>query len=148
MLSAFQTTLNEPANSDLVLLFVDGGDDLETVIRKITTSHKIMNKEIHGVPVLTCINKADLATRDNALAETRKISVAEEILEMSTKTGVNVLCLLRKSPETLTAAAPRRCSWTTSLPSLDTETISSSYPEVQAPAYRDPTWGKVACHTS
>ena len=139
--------MNELANSDLVLLFVDGGDHLETAIRKITTSHEIMNKEIHGVPVLICINKVDLATRehsDNVLAETPKIPVAEEILETSAKTGVNVPCLLRKIPERLTVAAPRRCSWTTSLPSLDTETISSSYPEVQAPAYKGTTWGKVA----
>jgi len=149
LLSAFHTTLNELANSDLVHLFVDAGDDLETVIRKITTPHEIMNKEIHDVPVLICINKVDLATRehsDNVLAETRKIFVAEEILEMSAKTGVNVPCLLPTIPERLTVAAPRRCSWTTSLASQDTEIMSSSYPEVHASACKGATWRKVACH--
>jgi len=104
LLSAFHTTLNELANSDLALLFVDGSDDLETVIRKITASHEIMNKEMHGVPVLICINKADLATRehlDKVLAETRKIFKEDETLEISSKTGANVPSLLQKVSERL-----------------------------------------------
>jgi len=104
LLSAFHTTLNELANSDLVLLFVDGSDDLETVIRKIAASHEIMNKEIHGVPVLICINKVDLATRehlDKVLAETRKIFEQDEILEISSKTGANLPSLLQKVSERL-----------------------------------------------
>jgi GTP-binding protein HflX len=99
LLSAFHTTLNELANSDLILLFVDGSDDMKTVARKITASHEIMNKEIHGVPVLICINKVDLSTRehlDNVLAETRKIFAAEEILKISAKTGANLPTLLQK----------------------------------------------------
>ena len=109
LLNAFHTTLNELANSDLVLLFVDGSDDLETVIRKITASHEIMNKEIHGVPVLICINKVDLATRehlDNVLAETRKIFEEDEILEISSKTGANLPSLLQKISERLVLAVP------------------------------------------
>ena len=107
-----------------------------------------MNEESHGIPVLICIDKVDLATRehlDNVLSETCKIFVAEEILEISAKTGVNVPCLLRRMPERLTVVAPRRCSWSTSLPSLDAETISSSYPEVHVSAYKGATWRKVAC---
>ena len=109
LLRAFHTTLNELANSDLVLLFVDGSDDLETVIRKITASHEIMEKEIHGVPVLICINKVDLATRehlDEVLAETRKVFEGYEMLEISSKTGANVSSLLEKISERLMAAAP------------------------------------------
>jgi GTP-binding protein HflX len=104
LLSAFHTTLNELANSDLVLLFVDGSDDLETAIRKITTSHEIMSKEIHDVPVLICINKVDLVTRehlDQVLAETRKIFEEDEILEISAKTGTNLSGLLQKVSERL-----------------------------------------------
>jgi GTP-binding protein HflX len=109
LLSAFHTTLNELANSDLVLLFVDGSDDLETVIRKIAASHEIMNKEVHGVPVIICINKVDLATRehlDKVLAETRKIFEEDEILEISSKTGANLPTLLRKISERLMLAVP------------------------------------------
>jgi 50S ribosomal subunit-associated GTPase HflX len=99
--------LNELANSDLVLLFVDGSDDIETVTRKIAASHEIMNKEIHGVPVLICINKVDLATRehlDEVFAETRKIFKGDEILEISSKTGANVPNLLRRISEKLMPA--------------------------------------------
>jgi len=69
-----------------------------------------MQKEVSGVPVLICINKVDIATRehlDKVLGETRKIFGAEEILEISAKTGVNVPYLLRKISERLTLAAPR-----------------------------------------
>ena len=107
LLNAFHTTLNELANSDLVLLFVDGSDDLGTVIRKITASREIMNKEIHGVPVLICINKVDVATRehlDRVFAETRRIFEGDEILEISSKTGANLPKLLRRISEKLMPA--------------------------------------------
>ena len=109
LLSAFHTTLNELANSDLVLLFVDGSDDLATVIRKVTASHEIMNKEIHGVPILICINKVDLAARehlDKVLAETRKIFERDEIIEISSKTGANVPNLLQRISEKLAPTVP------------------------------------------
>ncbi|MGA2238851.1 MAG: GTPase HflX [Candidatus Bathyarchaeia archaeon] len=109
LLSAFHTTLNELANSDLVLLFVDGSDDLATVIRKVTASHEIMNKEIHGVPILICINKVDLVARehlDKVLAETRKIFERDEIIEISSKTGANVPNLLQRISEKLAPTVP------------------------------------------
>jgi len=106
LLSAFHTTLKELADSDLVLLFVDGSDDLDTVIRKTAASREIMSEEIHGVPVLICINKVDLATSehlDKVLAETRKIFEEDEILEISAKTGANLPSLLRRISEILAA---------------------------------------------
>jgi len=110
LLNAFHTTLNELANSDLILLFVDGSDDIETVMRKVSASREVIHKEVSGVPVLICINKVDIATRehlDKVLGETHKIFGAEEILEISAKTGVNVPYLLRKISERLALAAPR-----------------------------------------
>jgi 50S ribosomal subunit-associated GTPase HflX len=101
--------LSELANSDLILLFVDGSEEIETVARKVTASHEIMNKEIHGVPILICINKVDLATRehlDQVLAETRKIFDKCEILEISSKTGANLPTLLQKISEKLMLPVP------------------------------------------
>jgi GTP-binding protein HflX len=109
LLNAFHTSLNELANSDLILLFVDCSEEIETVIRKVTASHEIMDKEIQGVPVLICINKVDLATRehlDKVLEETRKIFGNDEILEISSKTGANLANLLRKISEKLMPAVP------------------------------------------
>ena len=109
LLNAFHTSLNELANSDLILLFVDGSEEIETVVRKVTASHEIMTKEIQGVPILICINKVDLATRehlDKVLAETRKIFEKDEMLEISSKTGANLPNLLQKISEKLMPAVP------------------------------------------
>ena len=64
------------------------------------------------VPILICINKVDLATRehlDKALEETRKIFEKDEILEISSKTGTNLQTLQQKISEKLTTAIPVSC---------------------------------------
>lgn len=109
LLKAFHTSLSELANSDLILLFVDGSEEIETVVRKVTASHEIMSKEIRGVPVLICINKIDLTTRehlDMVHTETRKIFEKDELLEISSKTGANLPTLLQKISEKLMKPVP------------------------------------------
>jgi GTP-binding protein HflX len=104
LLNAFHTTLSELVNSDLILLFVDGSDKIEIVKRKVMSARKIMDEKLSGVPVLICINKIDIATRehlDKVLEETRKIFDTEEILEVSSKTGANLPELLCKITEML-----------------------------------------------
>jgi GTP-binding protein HflX len=106
LLNAFHTTLNELANSDLILLLVDASDAIQAAKRKLSASHEVMRKEISGVPVLICINKVDVASRghlDKILEETRKIFASEEIVEISSKTGANVPNLLQKIAERLNA---------------------------------------------
>jgi GTP-binding protein HflX len=108
LLNAFHTTLSELSNSDLILLFVDSSDEILTLKRKLLASRKIMGKEISGVPFLVCINKVDIVTRehlDRVLEETRKVFDVEEILEISSKTGVNVPDLLCRISERLAPAA-------------------------------------------
>jgi len=107
LLNAFHTTLNELANSDLILLFVDGSEDIENVKRKISACHEVMAQEINDVPVLICLNKVDLATRehlDKVLKETRRVFAHEEILEISSKTGTHVQELLEKIAARLSKA--------------------------------------------
>lgn len=99
LLNAFHTTLNELANSNLILLIVDGSDNIQTAKRKLSASHEVMEKEISGVPVLICINKVDVTSRehlDKILQETRRIFATEDALEISSKTGANVQNLLQK----------------------------------------------------
>ena len=72
---------------------------LKTQERKISACREVMAQEINDVPVLICLNKVDLATRehlDNVLREIRREFEHEEIVEISAKTGANVLELLRK----------------------------------------------------
>jgi len=99
LLNAFHTTLSELANSNLILLLVDGSDAIQAAMRKLVASHDAMEKEVSGVPVLICVNKVDVASRehlDKILEETRKIFTAEDIVEISSKTGANVPGLLQK----------------------------------------------------
>jgi GTP-binding protein HflX len=99
LLNAFHTTLNELANSDLVLLFIDSSESIDIVRRKISTCHDVMAQEVSGVPVLICLNKADLVTGehlDQVFEETRKVFEDEETVKISAKTGANVHELLRK----------------------------------------------------
>jgi len=111
LLNAFRTTLSELANSDLVLLLIDGSDDIETVVRKTLASHEVMQNEVPGVPILVCVNKIDVATREHlerVLKEVRRIFETEEIMEISSKTGANETVLLSKIEERLDV--PRRFS--------------------------------------
>jgi GTP-binding protein HflX len=99
LLNAFHTTLNELADCDLILLFVDGSEDTGNIKRKISTCHEVMAQEISGVPVLICLNKIDLATREHlekVFEETRRVFEHEEVVEISSKTGSNVQELLQK----------------------------------------------------
>ncbi len=102
LLNAFQTTLNELANSDLILLFVDGSEDIGTVTRKISVSHEMLEKEVKDVPLVICVNKVDVATRehlDQVLEEVGRVFEGEEIMEISSKTGTNVPDLLERIAE-------------------------------------------------
>jgi len=104
LLNAFRTTLSELANSDLVLLFVDGSDEIETVVRKTLASHEAMQNEVPGVPIIVCVNKIDITARehlDKVVKEVRRIFETEEIMEISCKTGTNESVLLSKIGERL-----------------------------------------------
>jgi GTP-binding protein HflX len=110
LLNAFHTTLSELANSDLILLFVDGSDEIEIVRRKVLASRDVMQKEVSGVPVLICVNKIDIAARehiDDVLKEIHEIFGKAEMVEMSAKTGANIPSLMLKVSETLALAPPR-----------------------------------------
>jgi GTP-binding protein HflX len=59
ILKAFNTTLGEITNSDLILLFIDISEDEEIVFRKINASSQILKQIAPKVPLLVCINKVD-----------------------------------------------------------------------------------------
>src|SRR2546428_14163056 len=72
IMKAFNTTLGEITNSDLILLFVDISEDLETIFRKLTASYQTLRKIAADTPVFICANKIDL-TNPIQLDEARKI---------------------------------------------------------------------------
>jgi 50S ribosomal subunit-associated GTPase HflX len=59
ILKAFNTTLGEITNSDLILLFIDISEDEEIVFRKVNASSQILKQIAPNVPLLVCINKVD-----------------------------------------------------------------------------------------
>ena len=68
-------------------------EDIGNVKRKVSTCREVMAQEINRVPVLICLNKINLATREHlekVFEETRRVFEHEEIVEISSKTGSNV----------------------------------------------------------
>jgi len=59
ILKAFNTTLGELSNSELILLFIDISEDEEIVYRKLTASNQILKQIAPNVPLLICVNKID-----------------------------------------------------------------------------------------
>jgi len=59
ILKAFNTTLGEISNSDLILLFIDISEEEEMVFRKLTASNYTLKQIAPSVPLLICINKVD-----------------------------------------------------------------------------------------
>ena len=72
ILKAFNTTLGEISNADLILLFVDVSEDLESIFRKLTASREILKKIATKVPLVICANKTDLCN-DDRLQEGKKL---------------------------------------------------------------------------
>ena len=59
ILKAFNTTLGEISNSDMILLFVDISEEKESIYRKLTASNEILKRIAPNVPLILCINKID-----------------------------------------------------------------------------------------
>ncbi len=64
IVKAFNTTLGEISNSDLILLFVDVSEDQETMFRKLTASNYILKRIAPDVPLVVCVNKVDRCDPD------------------------------------------------------------------------------------
>jgi GTPase len=64
IVKAFNTTLGEISNSDLILLFIDISEDEEIVYRKMTASNEILKRIAPKAPLMICINKVDRCSED------------------------------------------------------------------------------------
>jgi GTP-binding protein HflX len=59
LVDAFKSTLDEIFLSDLILLVVDASEKPELILQKLSTSHDTLWDKIHGVPIITVLNKID-----------------------------------------------------------------------------------------
>ncbi len=102
ILKAFNATLSEITNADLILLFVDLSDDLSVLNRRVASTSKILREiDVKG-EMIVCANKLDLvdgehAERANEIIRRHLLGV--DIVDLSAKTGENldqVLDLMRR----------------------------------------------------
>ena len=73
MIEAFLSTIEESANSDLILIVVDASDDIEEIKRKLKVNHEILSKINCKSPIITVFNKVDKIT------EEKKKRILEEL---------------------------------------------------------------------
>ncbi|ENN96290.1 GTP-binding protein HflX [Methanocaldococcus villosus KIN24-T80] len=62
MIEAFLSTIEESANSDLILLVVDASDSLEEIERKLKVNYEVLDKINCKSPIITVFNKVDKIT--------------------------------------------------------------------------------------
>ncbi len=97
IIDAFDATLREIANADIIIMFVDSSDDLTTVNKRLSSSNNILRRlEVSG-EIIVCINKIDLVGEDQ-LEKVRDIIMNHfpnlEIFSISAKTGKNIAYLM------------------------------------------------------
>ena len=106
ILKAFNTTLGEISNSDLILLFVDISEDHETIFRKLTASNQILRKMAADTPVVIVANKTDLVNpiqRDEARKLVSRVFGDAEVVDASALNGDNVDKIMASAFEHLNA---------------------------------------------
>ncbi|MFW9832886.1 MAG: GTPase HflX [Candidatus Thorarchaeota archaeon] len=61
LLQAFNTTLMEVSDADVIILVVDASDPVDEMERKVTACLDTFNEiEVNGIPLITALNKIDL----------------------------------------------------------------------------------------
>jgi GTPase len=74
ILKAFNSTLGEISNSDLILLFIDASENEEFIYRKLTASNEILKRIAPNLPLILCINKVDRINEDQLQSAKRLVS--------------------------------------------------------------------------
>ncbi len=98
LLKAFNTTLMEIADADVVVLVIDGSDPVDEVRRKTVTCLDTF-REIgaNGIPIVGALNKVDLVTQDEADAKTRALDdLIDTLVPISAKTRLGLEQLLKE----------------------------------------------------
>ena len=100
ILKAFNTTLGEIAQADLILLFVDVSEDLHFLRRKLASTDKTLRQTGVTSRIIICANKIDLVSQENlkeALSEIGRHFPGAVISQISALTGRNAEELLSQN---------------------------------------------------
>ncbi len=120
ILKAFNTTLGEITNADLILLFVDISEDLESVFRKLNASKEILKKIAAKVPLVICANKTDRSSAQQLEEGKKLISRTFEgvpLIELSALKGINTDEVVKEAYHHLNGSASPSPSSSLELPS-------------------------------
>ncbi|MGY5878773.1 MAG: GTPase HflX [Candidatus Thorarchaeota archaeon] len=92
LLQAFNTTLMEVADADIIILVVDASDSIDEMNRKVDTCLDTFNEiGANGIPILSALNKIDLVD-ETAIEERMEFlrEISAKIVPISAKTHVNI----------------------------------------------------------
>ncbi|MFW9912096.1 MAG: GTPase HflX [Candidatus Thorarchaeota archaeon] len=92
LLRAFNTTLMEIGEADVIVLVVDGSDSLEEIERKLNTClDTFADIEANGIPVVIALNKIDLLDEGELIQRLELIeSDHSDVVPISAKNGTNL----------------------------------------------------------
>jgi len=97
LLQAFNTTLMEVADADVIILVVDASDTIEEMNRKVDTCLDTFNEiGANGIPIITALNKIDLV--DEIAIQERKDLLTEmsnSVVPISAMTHANLEGLIK-----------------------------------------------------
>lgn len=113
ILKAFNTTLGEIVQADLILLFVDVSDDLSLLRRKLASTDKTLRQTGVTSKIIICCNKIDQVSREHfemVLKEIRLRFPGVLFSEISALTGAGVDGLLREVASELRRTIPIQAS--------------------------------------
>jgi len=99
ILKAFNTTLGEITQADLILLFVDISEDLSLLERKLSSIDKTLRQTGVASRMIICANKFDLVNQEHfemALKEISRRFLGVAVLGISALTGTGVERLLEQ----------------------------------------------------
>jgi len=110
IVKAFNTTLSEIAQANVIMLFVDISEDTPIIIRKLASADKILRQLDTAGKIIICANKVDLV--DNAKRQEARRVIARHflglpIVELSVVTGENVREILREIAAQLQKLPPQ-----------------------------------------
>ncbi|MBE0525384.1 MAG: GTPase HflX [Candidatus Thorarchaeota archaeon] len=114
LLQAFNTTLMEIADADVIILVVDASDTLDELNRKVDTCLDTFNEiGANGIPIITALNKIDLVD-ENMLQERIEIlaEISADVVPISAMTHLNLEGLI----EALEQILPQLILYSITLP--------------------------------
>jgi len=117
LLQAFNTTLMEVSEADVIILVVDASDSIEEMERKTDTCLDTFNEiGANGIPIITALNKIDLV-EDEIVQERKEIltEISAEVVPISAQAPTNIDGLI----DALERILPQLILYSITLPYVD-----------------------------